>query len=43
MRTIRVEHAFDVQPSRPDTATEVVHQSRVVGVERGLGLTRLRA
>jgi hypothetical protein len=41
MHTIRVAHAFDGQPSLPDTATEVVHQNRIVGVERGLGLTRL--
>jgi hypothetical protein len=43
MRKIRVNHSFDVQPSLPDTATEVVHQNRVVSVERGLSLTRLRA
>jgi hypothetical protein len=43
MRTIRVEHAFDVQPSLPDTATEVVHQTRIARVEHGLGLARLRA
>lgn len=43
MRSIRVTYAFDGQPSLPETATEVVHQNRIVGVERGLGLTRLRA
>lgn len=43
MQTIRAAHAFDGQPSLPDTATEAVHQERIVGVERGHGLTRLRA
>jgi hypothetical protein len=47
MHTIRVAHAFDGQPSLPATATatatEVVHHNRIVGVERGLGPTRLRA
>jgi hypothetical protein len=43
MHTIRVAHAFDAQPSLPDTPTEVVHHNRIVGVERGLGLTRLTA
>ena len=45
MHTIRVTYAFDGQPSLPATATatEVVHHDRIVGVERGLGLTRLRA
>lgn len=43
MPTIRVEYAFDVRPSLPVTATEVAHQNRLVGVERGLGLTRLGA
>ena len=43
MHTIRVSHAFDGQPSLPDTATEVVHQNRIIGAERGLGRTRLRA
>ena len=43
MHPIRVAHAFDGQPSLPDTAIEVVHYNRIVGVERGLGLTRLTA
>lgn len=43
MHPIRVAHAFDAQPPLPDTATEVAHQNRIVGVERGFGLTRLRA
>jgi hypothetical protein len=49
MHPIRVAHAFDGQPSLPATATatatatEVVHHNRIVGVERGLGPTRLRA
>jgi len=43
MHPIRVTYAFDGQPSPPDTATEVVHHNRIVGVERGPGLTRLRA
>jgi hypothetical protein len=43
MHTIRVAHAFGRQPSLPDTAIVVVHHIHIVGVERGLGLTRLRA
>jgi hypothetical protein len=43
MHTIRVAHAFGSQPSLPATATVVVHHNRFVGVERGLGPTRLRA
>lgn len=45
MHTIRAAHAFDGRPSLPDTATatEMVHQDRIFGVERGYGLTRLRA
>jgi hypothetical protein len=43
MQTIRVAHAFDGQPFLSDTATGVVHHKRIVGVERGLGLARLRA
>lgn len=43
MYPIRVTYAFDGQPSPPDTATEAVHHNRIVGVERGLGLTRLGA
>jgi hypothetical protein len=43
MHPIRVAHAFDGQPSPPDTATEVVHQNRIVSVERGLDPTRLTA
>ena len=43
MHTIRAARAFDGRPSLLDTATEVAHQDRIVGVERGHGLTRLRA
>jgi hypothetical protein len=43
MHTIRAAQTFDGQPSLPDTATEVVHQDGIVGIERGHGLTRLRA
>jgi hypothetical protein len=43
MHTIRAAHASDGRPSLPDTATEVVHQDRLVGVRRGPGPTRLRA
>jgi hypothetical protein len=43
MHTIHVAHAFDGPPSLPDTATEVVHHNRIIGAERGLGRTRLRA
>ena len=43
MYTSRLAHAFDGQPSLPDTAAEVVHHDRIVGVGRGLGPTRLRA
>jgi hypothetical protein len=42
MCPIRVTYAFDRQPSPPETAT-VARHNRIVGVERGLGLTRLRA
>jgi hypothetical protein len=42
MHTIRAAHAFNGRPSLPDTATEVAHQDRLVGDERGHGLTRLR-
>jgi hypothetical protein len=41
MHTIRVAHAFDTQPPPPDTATEMAHHNRNVGVERGP--TRLTA
>ncbi|MDI6105947.1 hypothetical protein QLQ12_45995 [Actinoplanes sp. NEAU-A12] len=47
MHTIRVAHALGRQPSLPDTNTNtdtvVVHQIHLVAVDRGLGLTRLRA
>ena len=43
MHPIRVTYAFDGQPSPPDTATEVVHHNHLGGVERSLGLRRLKA
>lgn len=43
MHAIRAAHAFDGRVFLPDGATVVVDQDRIVGVERGLGLTRLRA
>jgi hypothetical protein len=43
MHQIRVTYAFDRQPPPPDTGTQVVHHNPIAGVERGLGLTRLRA
>ena len=45
MHTIRAAHAFGRQSSLPDTNTDtvVVHQIHLVAVDRGLGLTRLRA
>jgi hypothetical protein len=43
MHTIRGAHTFGRQPSLPDTATLVVHQIHIAGVERGLARTRLGA